>query len=84
MAQHKSAIKRIKTNEKRRIRNKEYTSRMKTAIKKVEESDSKDKAVDALNSACSFIDKLVSKGILKKNTAANKKSSLYKFVNSMN
>ncbi len=83
MAHHKSAIKRIRIQEKQRTRNRMYRSRLKTAIRKVREAENKEAAAQALVDAYSVIDKLVSKGILKKNTAANKKSRLTKFVNAM-
>jgi len=83
MAHHQSAKKRVRTSEKRRLRNKIYKSKMKTYIKKVKTSENKEAASTALKDAQSVIDKLVSKGILRKNTAANKKSRLTQYVNSM-
>lgn len=83
MAHHQSAKKRVRTSEKRRLRNKIYKSKMKTYIKKVRTSENKDAASAALKDAQSVIDKLVSKGIMQKNTAANKKSRLTHYVNSM-
>ncbi len=83
MAHHKSAIKRIRQNEKRRLRNKAYKTRMKTSIKKVRSAESYDEALQRLKEAYSVIDKLVEKGIIKRNTAANKKSRLARFVNSL-
>ena len=83
MAHHKSAKKRIKTSERRRLRNKVYVSRMKSTVKRVKASASKESALEELNQAYSIIDKLVSKGIISKNTAANKKSRLTKYVSSL-
>ena len=83
MAQHQSAKKRVRTSEKRRIRNKAYKTNMKSSIKKVGASENKEEATAALKDAQSVIDKLVSKGIIKKNTAANKKSRLTRHVNAM-
>ncbi len=83
MAHHKSAIKRIRQNEKRRLRNKAYKTKMKTFIKKVRSSENYDEALQRLKEAYSVIDKLVQKGIIKKNTAANKKARLARFVNSL-
>ena len=83
MAHHKSAIKRIKISENRRERNRAYKTRLKTAIKKVKEAKDKETASAALSSAYSVIDKLVIKGILPKNTAANKKSRLTRHVQAM-
>lgn len=84
MAHHKSAIKRIRISEKQRERNRVYKSRLKTALKRVKEAENKEAAAAALTKAYSVIDKLVAKGILPKNTAANKKSRLTRYVQSMN
>lgn len=84
MANHKSAKKRILTNEKRRVINKDTASKLKTLVKKVHALDKKDDAEKVLRDAISFIDKTVSKGRLHKNTAARKKSKLVRFVNGLN
>ena len=79
MANHKSAIKKARQDEVRRLRNRMYKTRFKTAAKKVEaalEEKNKDAAALALKDAISVIDKIVSKGVIHKNTAARKKSRL--------
>ena len=83
MANHKSAKKRIRTSEKRRLMNKEATSKLKTLIKKVKDQSEKAVAEPILKEACSFIDKNVTKGRMHKNTAARRKSSLTRFVNGL-
>lgn len=83
MAQHQSAKKRVRTSARRHERNKMYKSKLKTHIKKVKSSENKETAAVALKEAQSVIDKLVTKGIIPKNTAANKKSKLTRHVNSM-
>ena len=83
MAQHKSAIKRIRQNERRRIRNKANLSKMKTLIKKVETSTVKEEATTAYRTAVKFLDQLASKGLIHKNKAANQKSRLTKFVSGL-
>ena len=83
MAQHKSAFKRIRVIERNRARNKFYRSSMKTILKDVTSANSKEEGLTNYNKAASFLDKMVSKGILHKNTAANKKSSLMNYVNSL-
>ena len=83
MAHHKSAKKRIRTNERRRLRNQAAMSKVKTLVKKVHSSENKDDAEKNLKEAVSYIDKNVTKGRLHKNTAARKKSSLTKFVNNL-
>lgn len=83
MAHHKSAKKRIRQSDKKRIRNQAALSRMKTLMKKVHSIEEKAAAEVTLKEAVSFIDKSVSKGRLHKNTAARRKSSLTKHVNSL-
>ncbi len=83
MANHKSAKKRILTNEKSRLRNKSSISKIKTLTKNVLSATSKDSAAEPLKTAVAFIDKSVSKNVLHKNTASRKKSALAKFVNTL-
>ncbi len=83
MAHHASAKKRIRTSEKRRLRNKATLSRVKTEMKKVLTAKKAEEAEKNLKTAVSVIDKAVSKGRLHKNTAARKKAQLTKFVNSL-
>ncbi|MDA3860270.1 MAG: 30S ribosomal protein S20 [Melioribacteraceae bacterium] len=83
MAHHKSAKKRIRQSEKKRVRNQASLSRMKTLIKKVHGSENKEAAQVTLKDAISFIDKAVTKGRINKNTAARRKSSLTRHVNSI-
>ncbi len=83
MAHHASAKKRIRTSEKRRLRNKATLSRVKTEMKKVFSSSKPEDAENKLKTAVSVIDKAVSKGRLHKNNAARKKARLTKFVNSL-
>lgn len=86
MAKSKTPAKRALVAEKRRISNKARNSEMKTAIKKFEASlhgDDVDTAREQLVHTISLIDKGVSKGVMHKNTAARKKSSLAKKFNAM-
>lgn len=86
MANIKSQIKRNKTNEKARLRNISYKSKLRTAMKSVrvavEAKDAK-KANEELNKAVSIIDRAVSKGIIHAKTGAREKSSLQNLVNSV-
>ena len=86
MANIKSQIKRIKTNEKARQRNQAIKSSLKTAIRKtreaVEAGDTA-KAQELARAASRQLDKAVSKGVIHKNQAANKKSALAKKVNDL-
>ena len=79
MANIKSQIKRNKTNEKARLRNKAVKSSLKTAIRKAREAAAAgdvEKATTAARDASRALDKAVSKGVIHKNAAANKKSAL--------
>ncbi|MDF3288240.1 MULTISPECIES: 30S ribosomal protein S20 [Streptomyces] len=79
MANIKSQLKRIKTNEKARQRNKAVKSSLKTAIRKAREAVAAgdlEKATVAAREASKKLDKAVSKGVIHKNAAANKKSAL--------
>ncbi len=83
MPQHKSAVKRVRQNEKRRLRNREKRSMMKTAIKKVRTAKDKKTATVALQDAISVLDRMTVKGIIHKNKASNLKSKLTKHVSAL-
>jgi small subunit ribosomal protein S20 len=85
LANHKSALKRAKQNESRRLRNKVTKTRTKNATKNVHlalSGDTPEDAVARLNEAKSIIDNAAKKGVIHKNTAARKVSRLTKHVNS--
>jgi small subunit ribosomal protein S20 len=83
MATKQSANKRIRTSERKRIKNRHELSSMKTNIKKVLSTTSKEEGLEKFKKAASVLDKMVSKGVIHRNTAANKKSKLMKHVNSL-
>ncbi len=86
MANIKSQLKRIKTNEKARLRNKAVKSELKTYVRRVREAVAaadKDKATTALVDASRKLDKAVSKGVIHANQAANRKSALAKVVGAL-
>ena len=86
MANIKSQLKRIKTNQKATDRNKAYKSELKTYIRHTNEAiaaGDKDKAVAALSTASKKLDKAVSKGVIHKNQAANRKSAIAKKVSAL-
>ena len=86
MATHKSALKRQKQNEKRRLRNVHIRSTLKTLVKKVRlavEAKDIDKARTALAEAIPTINKAKSQGVIHKNTASRNVSRLTKLVNSL-
>ena len=84
MANIKSQIKRIKTNRTATERNKAYKSELRTAIRRVREAVAEgnaEKATAALSRASVKLDKAVSKGVIHKNQANNRKSAIAKAVN---
>ncbi|MGN6444814.1 30S ribosomal protein S20 [Amnibacterium sp.] len=86
MANIKSQIKRIATNKKATERNKAVKSELKTHIRAVRTAvtaGDKDKAIVALGVASKKLDKAVSKGVIHKNQAANRKSAIAKAVSSL-
>lgn len=79
MANIKSQIKRIKTNEKRRLRNKDVSSSLKTAVRRFREALAQgddEAAGSALRHASRQLDKAATKGIIHRNQAANRKSAM--------
>lgn len=79
MANIKSQLKRIKTNEKARLRNKSVKSSLKTSVRKFHAaatSGDKDAAGVALRDATKALDKAASKGVIHANQAANRKSAI--------
>lgn len=86
MANIKSQKKRIKTNAKATLRNKSARAELKTAVRRVQEAveaGDADKAQQAANKASRLFDKAVSRGIIHKNQAANRKSGVQKLVNTI-
>lgn len=86
MANIKSQIKRIRTNEQARLRNKSVKSALKTAIRRVKAATATgDKAVATVElvAANRSLDKAVSKGVIHANQAANRKSALAQQVNAL-
>ncbi len=79
MANIKSQIKRVKTNEKARMRNKSVRSSVRTAVRhfrEAAESGDVDQAATLQRSAARALDKAASKGVIHKNQAANRKSAM--------
>ncbi len=84
MAEHKSALKRARQNEKRRLRNKSTKTRVKSIVKSVRLSvseKSKEAVLSELITAQSIIDNAAKKGVIHKKTASRKISRLSKLVN---
>jgi len=83
MAHHQSAVKRIRTSEKKRIVNRQKRSKMNTLIKSVRTAKNKKEAQAALSEVVPYLDKMASVKIIHKNKAANQKSKLTKYVNQL-
>ncbi len=83
MAHHKSAKKRIRSNERKRLANKMAISRIKTSVKKVLSSQNREEAEKFYKEAVSLLDKNSDKGRIHKNTASRKKAQLTRYLNSL-
>lgn len=83
MANHKSALKRIRQSEVRKLHNRYYAKTMRNAIKKLKGLDSKTEATTLLSNVLSMIDKNAKRSIIHKNKAGNLKSKLTKHVNGL-
>ena len=83
MANHKSALKRIRNSETKRLRNRYQHKTTRNAMKKLKELTSKKEAEKMLPSVVSMIDKLAKRNIIHDNKAANLKSQLTKHVASL-
>lgn len=84
MATHKSAVKRARQNENRRLRNKTYRTKSKTAVSRLRSaiaSGSGEQAKEKLVEAVATLQKSVSQGVMHKNTASRKISRLSKQIN---
>lgn len=81
MANHKSAQKRIRSNETKRESNRYHGKTVRNAVKAIRTNDNLEETSKALPEVISKIDKLAKKGVIHKNKAANLKSSLMKQVN---
>lgn len=83
MANHKSALKRIRSNEAKRLRNKYQHKTTRNAIRILRNTEDKKEAEKMLPSVNGMIDKLAKRNIIHKNKAANLKSSIAKKVASL-
>jgi len=83
MANHKSAIKRIRQSEKKRLSNRYYAKTARNAVRKLRGLEEKGAAEELLPRVASMLDGLVKRNIIHKNKAANLKSKLSKSVNAL-
>ncbi|MBQ9439490.1 MAG: 30S ribosomal protein S20 [Paludibacteraceae bacterium] len=83
MANHKSALKRIRQSEKRRLRNRYYAVTMRNAVRKLRATKEKAEAETLFPKVTQMLDKLAVRHIIHKNKAANIKSKLAKYINKL-
>jgi small subunit ribosomal protein S20 len=83
MAHHKSALKRIRSTEVRKVRNRYYGKTMRNAIRRFRSLTSKQEAQAQLPELVSLIDKNAKRNVIHKNKAGNLKSKLMHLVNSL-
>ena len=83
MANHKSALKRIRSNEAKRVRNKYQHTTARTFLKRLRATTDKKAAEDLLPKVTGLLDRLAKKNIIHKNKASNLKSSIQKHVTAL-
>lgn len=83
MANHKSALKRIRNSETKRLRNRYQHKSTRTAVRNLRAMTDKKEAEEALPKVVSLLDKLAKRNIIHKNKAANLKGKLTKYVNGL-
>jgi len=80
MANHKSALKRIRSSETKRLRNRYQLKTTRTYVRRLQSATVKSEAEELLPQVCSMIDKLAKRNIIHKKNAGNQKSKLTKLV----
>lgn len=83
MANHKSALKRVRSTEKRRNYNRYYAKTMRNAIRAFRSIEKKDEAAKQLTGLISMIDRNAKRGVIHRNKAANLKSKITKKFNTL-
>jgi len=83
MANHKSAIKRIRQNDSRRLENKYYARTTRNAVKKLRTTTEKAAAEAQYPAVASMLDKLAKKNVIHKNKASNLKAKLSQYMNTL-
>ena len=83
MANHKSALKRIRSSETKRLRNRYQLKTTRTYVKRLHEITDKAEAEKLYQEVAGMLDKLAKNNIIHKNNASNKKSKLAKYVNQL-
>ncbi|MCB2208131.1 MAG: 30S ribosomal protein S20 [Marinilabiliales bacterium] len=83
MANHQSALKRIRQNESRRLHNRYFAKTMRNSVRKFRDLSDKKEAEELLPKLYAMIDKMAKKNLIHKNKAGNLKSSITKYANSL-
>lgn len=83
MANHKSSLKRIRQEQKRKLHNRYYAKTMRNAVRKLRATTDKATAVEMFPNVQKALDKLAKVNIIHKNKAANIKSKLAAFINKL-
>jgi small subunit ribosomal protein S20 len=83
MANHKSSLKRIRQEEKRRLHNRYYSKTMRNAVRKLRATTQKEEAVVLYPKVVKMLDKLAKTNIIHKNKAGNLKSKLALYINKL-
>lgn len=83
MANHQSALKRIRQNEARRLHNRYFQKSTRNAVRKFRTLEDKKEAAEQLPKLYAIIDKLAKRNMIHKNKAANLKSSITKYANGL-
>ena len=83
MANHQSALKRIRQNESRRLHNRYFAKTMRNSVRKFRDLSDKKDAEELLPKLYAMIDKMAKKNLIHKNKAGNLKSSITKYANSL-
>ena len=83
MPQHKSAEKRVRQSATRRTRNRNHKVRVRTMIKDLEATENSQEAGEKLRAVKAYIDRMATRGLFHKNTAARMKSRLAILVNNL-
>lgn len=83
MPQHKSAIKRVRQNKKRYELRHNQRATVRTHIKRVLSTEDKEAAEEYFRNASAYLDRMASKNVIHKNKAANAKSRMRRYVNSL-
>jgi len=83
MANHQSALKRIRQNESKRLHNRYFAKTMRNSVRKFRDLSDKKEAEELLPKLYAMIDKMAKKNLIHKNKAGNLKSSITKYANSL-